>query len=94
MGTQYDQLVFDDRVEIYLLHEAGRSHREIASLMGRHPTTIWRELKRNSLPKGGYKAASVERVALSRCRRVSRIERLSQFGDLFPVSTYRTESVI
>ena len=81
MGMQYDQLVLDDRVEIYRLHEAGKSRREIARLMGRHPTTIWRELKRNSLPKGGYKAASAERMALSRCRRVSRIECLSRLGD-------------
>ena len=70
MGTQYDQLVFDDRIEIYWLHEAGKSRREIARLMGRHPTTIWRELKRNSLPKGGYKAASAERIALTRLRQL------------------------
>ena len=76
IGTYYDQLVLDDQVEIYRLHEAGKSRREIARLMGRHPTTIWRELKQNSLPKGGYKATSAERMALSRCRRVSRIERL------------------
>ncbi len=57
MGTQYDQLVFDDRIEIYWLHEAGKSRLEIARLMGRHPTTIWRELKRNSLPKGGLQGS-------------------------------------
>ena len=77
MGERYDQLDLDDRFEIYRLHEAGRSRREIAGVMGRSASTISRELRRNSLPKGGYKPASADRIALSRRRRLSRIERLS-----------------
>ena len=49
--------------------------------MDRSPSTIARELQRNSLPKGGYKPASADRIALSRCRRCSRIERLSPLRD-------------
>lgn len=49
-------------------------------MMGRSASTISRELKRNSLPKGGYKPASADRMALSRCRRSSRLERLSPLG--------------
>jgi IS30 family transposase len=49
--------------------------------MGRHPSTIGRELKRNNLPKGGYKPASADRIALSRRRRRSKIERLIPLGD-------------
>ncbi len=45
--------------------------------MGRHRSTIGRELRRNNLPKGGYKPASADRIALSRCRRLSKIECLS-----------------
>ncbi len=63
MGTQYDQFVFDNLVEIYWHHEARKSGPEIVRLMSRHPTTIWLELKQNSLPKGGYKPAS-ERIFL------------------------------
>ena len=77
MGERYDQLDLDDRFEIYRLHEAGRSRREIARVMGRCPSTIGRELRRNSLPRGGYKPASADRMALSRCWRLSKIERLS-----------------
>ena len=77
MGKHYSQLDFDDRIELSRLHEAGIALSEIARIMGRHPSTIGRELKRNSLPKGGHKPASADRIALSRCRRCSRIERLS-----------------
>ena len=77
MGKTYDQLDEDERYELYRLHEAGKAPAEIGRLMGRHRSTIGRELRRNSLPKGGYKPASADRIALSRRRRPSRIERLS-----------------
>ena len=78
MGTHYDQLDIDERYELYRLHEAGEAVREIGRLMGRSSSTISRELRRNSLPRGEYKPDSADRIALSRCRRLSRIERLSQ----------------
>lgn len=78
MGKRYDQLDLDDRFEISRLHGAGRSCREIARVIGRAPSTVSREVRRNSLPKGGYRPASADRIALSRCRRVSKIERLSR----------------
>ena len=81
MGSKYDQLDIDERYEIYRLQEAGKSFREIGRLMGRCASTISREVHRNALPKGGYKPASADRIAWSRCRRVSRIERLSPLGD-------------
>ena len=77
MGKSYDQLDEDERYELYRLHEAGKAPAEIGRLMGRHRSTIGRELRRNSLPKGGYKPASADRIALSRRRRPSQIERLS-----------------
>ena len=77
MGKQYDQLDIDERYELYRLHEAGKGVREIGRLMGRSVSTISRELQRNVLPRGGYKPGSADRMALSRRRRLSRIERLS-----------------
>ncbi len=77
MGKHYGQLDFDERIELSRHHDAGKASSEIARIMGRHPSTIGRELRRNSLPKGGYRPASADRIALSRCRRCSRIERLS-----------------
>jgi len=81
MGMHYGQLDLDERIELSRLHEAGIAPSEIARIMGRHPTTIGRELRRNSLPKAGYKPASADRIALSRRRRLSRIERLNPLGD-------------
>ena len=49
--------------------------------MGRDASTIGRELRRNSLPRGEYKPASADRIALSRRRRLSKIERLSRLRD-------------
>jgi IS30 family transposase len=77
MGKHYTQLDIDERYELYRLHEAGKAPGEIATMMGRSASTVSRELKRNSLPKGGYKPASADRIALSRCRRLSKLERLN-----------------
>ena len=81
MGKQYGQLDLDERIELFRHHDAGTAPSEIARIMGRHPSTIGRELRRNSLPKAGYKPASADRMAFSRRRRSSRIERLNPLRD-------------
>jgi len=80
MGTHYTQLDIDERYELYRLHEAGIAPGKIAMMLGRSASTISRELKRNALPKSGYRPGSAERIALSRRRRCSRIERLNPLG--------------
>jgi len=87
MGNNYDQLDIDERYELYRLHETGKAVREIGRLMGRSGSTISRELRRNALPRGEYKPGSADRIALSRCRRLSRIERLN------PLRTYVGDSL-
>src|SRR5512132_4216178 len=77
MGAKYDQLDLDERIEMSRLYEAGTSRREIGRIIGRSASTVGRELRRNTLPRGGYKPASADRIALSRRRRLSRIERVS-----------------
>ena len=77
MGHRYDQVSLDERCEIYRLHEGGKSRRAIGRLLGRHPSTIGRELKRNSLPRSGYKPAMAERMASARKQRAPKIERSS-----------------
>src|SRR4249920_1274839 len=77
MGAKYDQLDLDERIEMSRLYEAGTSRREIGRIIGRSASTVGRELRRNTLPRGGYKPASADRIALSRRRRLSRIERSS-----------------
>lgn len=46
-------LSFTEREEIALLHAQGRGVRDIARCLGRHPSTISRELRRNAATRGG-----------------------------------------
>jgi len=72
MGKQYSQLSFDERVEIYRLHAGGKSQNYIASELGRSPSTISRELQRNSRPTklwtGGYKPVRAQQLTERRRR--------------------------
>jgi hypothetical protein len=72
MGQCYGQLSLEERVEIYRLHAAGRSQNEIASALERAPSTISRELRRNSRPskvwRGGYEPVRAQRLAERRRR--------------------------
>ena len=76
MGQCYGQLSLEERVEIYLLHAGGRSQNEIASRLGRAPSTISRELRRNSQPSkvwtGGYEPVRAQQLAERRRRWDSR----------------------
>ncbi len=81
MGKHYDQFDLDDRIEIFRLHADGISRRSIGRMTGRSASTVGRELRRNSLPKGGYKPASADCIAFARRRWLSRIERPSPLGD-------------
>ena len=72
MGRHYRQLSLDERIEIYRLHEGGRSRREIAEALGRDHTTIGRELRRNSKStkawSGGYAPRRAHDLAIRRRR--------------------------
>lgn len=48
MGRRYMQLSLAERIEIYHLLESGYSRRAIAHSLGRAPSTISREIRRNS----------------------------------------------
>ena len=82
MRKTYYQLDLDDRIELYRLHEDGKAISQIARIMGRHRSTISRELKRNSLGRGEYRPATADRMAWVRRDRLSRLERLNPLGDL------------
>ncbi|MDP5211424.1 helix-turn-helix domain-containing protein, partial [Microbulbifer sp. 2205BS26-8] len=43
----YHQLTEEERYQIYVLLKAEHNQKEIAALLGRSPSTISRELKRN-----------------------------------------------
>ena len=81
MGKIYDQLDLDERIELDRLRDAGHSLRQIGALMNRSHTTLSRELRRNVLPKAGYKPASADRIAGARCKRGCVLQRLSTLRD-------------
>jgi transposase, IS30 family len=80
MGRYYEQLQEWERAEIFRLRSAGISQSEIGRRLGRSKSTISRETRRNSSPRGGYQPVAAERMALRRrhARRGSKIKRLSQ----------------
>jgi IS30 family transposase len=84
MGQCYGQLSLEERVEIYRLHAAGRSQNEIASALDRAPSTISRELRRNSRPTkvwtGGYEPVRAQQLAERRRRWDGRFKLARQAG--------------
>ena len=61
----YTQLTQEERYQIYALKKAGHSQKEIAVNLGRSPSTISRELKRNRGLKG-YRPKQAHRLAQNR----------------------------
>lgn len=79
MGKQYNQLTFEERERVAVLKAQGKSLREIGSLIGRHHTTLSRELKRNFVPiykKPWYLPLHAQRKAISRKIKAAKRKRL------------------
>jgi len=72
MGKHYTHMSLEERIELYALKRMGFSDHRIADCLGRSPSTIGRELKRNSKPtkryRGGYRPERANRLALRRRR--------------------------
>jgi IS30 family transposase len=69
---RYHQLTSEERNALSTLRKQGGSQAEIARALGRHRSTIGRELKRNSRKDGGYRpftAGEMTRGRRSRSRR-------------------------
>lgn len=75
MGRRYDQLSLDDRCRIAQLQAEGCSVRQIAAAVGRPPSTISRELRRNRGREIGYQAAFAQDQAKARRWKGSRLDR-------------------
>eukprot|EP01030_Chromulinospumella_sphaerica_P011286 gene11286-11089_t len=78
MGRTYEQLRLEDRCEIARLQAAGSSIRQIAAALDRSPSSISRELKRNtgSGPRAGpYKPLYAQQQTAARRWSGSRLDR-------------------
>jgi IS30 family transposase len=75
MGQQYEQLGLEERCTIARLRKEGHSIRQIAAALDRQPSTISRELRRNSGNQVGYKPAYAEQQANARRWSGMRLER-------------------
>ena len=65
MGNEYKQISIEERCEVARLQTAGNSIRQIAASLDRAPSTIARELKRNSSSTTGYKPSYAHEQARS-----------------------------
>ena len=82
MGRRHDQLTLEERHALFRLHAAGTAVGRIADRLGRHRSTIYRELGRNRRADGSYLPETAQRFAWARRLRGSKLERRSQLGEL------------
>lgn len=75
MGKCYRHLALEERCTIAELHQAGQSVNAIAAALDRSPSSISRELKRNSGTQVGYKPSYAQEQAAARRWTGSRLER-------------------
>ena len=72
----YNRLTGDNRIELYALKKAGLTQKAIAAQLNVHPSTISRELKRNTGLRG-YRPKQAQRLAGARKAQAHR-HRISQ----------------
>lgn len=81
----------DERVRIADLHHAGARMREIAKMLGRSPSTISRELDRNSTQQGSYRPFQAQRMSARRRSR-DRVRRIEWNARLWAVVDQKLQS--
>ena len=72
---KYHQLTSGERYELRALRRQGCSNAEIARALGRHRSTIGREIARNSRKDGGYRPYTADEMSRARRRRSRRNRR-------------------
>jgi IS30 family transposase len=75
MGQKYKQITIEERCEIARLHANRVSIRQIASALDREPSTIAREIKRNSGTKHGYQPVYANQQSRARRWTGSKLDR-------------------
>ena len=65
--SRYRQLCAEERVQLATLRYQNFSLPKIAQILGRHRSTLWREVRRNRAPyDGGYRSARAHERAVAR----------------------------
>ena len=82
MGQRYSQLTLEERCQVTQLHSAGCSIRQIASTLDRAPSTIAREIKRNSSQNGQYRPAYADQQSRARRWSGSKLDRDSVLREI------------
>lgn len=72
----YRQITTEERYMLSTLRKQGCSTYQIARLMGRHPSTIYREVRRNACPNGAYRVSKAISRANGRRKRSRRNQRI------------------
>lgn len=73
----YKQLTENERYQIYVMKKAGHSQESIAGLLGRSPSTISREIRRNRGLKG-YRPAQAHRFSANRRQEAHKRSKVSE----------------
>jgi len=73
----YSQLTFEERYLIQHCHQNGESKTQIAHKLGRHRSTITRELRRNACEAGSYQADKASQQAQKRARNRGRTSKVT-----------------
>lgn len=81
MGERYGHLSVDERAAIARLSSEGRSKRAIAAALDRSPSTISREVKRNTGRQVGYQPGYAQEQASARRWSGSRLDRDDDLRD-------------
>jgi IS30 family transposase len=81
MGREYRQFNLEERCEIARLSGEGRSIRQIAAALDRAPSSVARELKRNSGSRVGYAPAYANQRAKARHWIASKLDRDAALRD-------------
>ena len=82
MGKRYSQLTIEERCEIAFLRSSGSSIRQIASDLDRSPSTVAREIKRNTSRQGGYRAGYADQQSRARRWSGSKLDRDSALREM------------
>lgn len=92
MGKQHNQLTLDEREQISILKASGKSFREIGVLIGKHASTVSRELKRNSFQAFGFRAYGPARAQINAQKRKSKAARRTRLKNQF-IRDYVTQKL-